>query len=467
MKIYNKFIFAILALLILSAMTFANALDTKTPKNEVLVVSQTEDPTIISVQPTDTVPDITIAPIPDITITPIADITNTPISTPLPSTPVATIGTSSTSTPVATIGTSSTSTPVATSSTSTPVGTSSTSTPVGTSSTSTPIATATIGTTTNGSGSNVTSDSATNVTSDNATNVTSDNATNVTSDNATNVTSDNATNVTSDNATNVTSDNATDATYEESSEDSGDSTEDYENTDRNYGGGQGVTSSNVDPYSNIFKREVRIKNLISNKDVDYTFVTPEFSIYQVFVNGKENEFDITSMIEDLIERSKHTKNPVPGTVYKNENVWIGTKRLNNISVRFRINNSWISDHGINDDNYFISLLRWNGDTWLAYKTNLTGKDSEYSYYSTPNINAPILKTGTASLSLFAISALPKKINNIDISLQKGNTIPIENSQNDNKSESSESNISNQGLIMYIVGMMNDFIDIMKNTIQNI
>ena len=434
MKIYNKFIFAILALLILSAMTFANALDTKTPKNEVLVVSQTEDPTIISVQPTDTVPDITIAPIPDITITPIADITNTPISTPLPSTPVATIGTSSTSTPVATIGTSSTSTPVATSSTSTPVGTSSTSTPVGTSSTSTPIATATIGTTTNGSGSNVTSDSATNVT---------------------------------DNATNVTSDNATDATYEESSEDSGDSTEDYENTDRNYGGGQGVTSSNVDPYSNIFKREVRIKNLISNKDVDYTFVTPEFSIYQVFVNGKENEFDITSMIEDLIERSKHTKNPVPGTVYKNENVWIGTKRLNNISVRFRINNSWISDHGINDDNYFISLLRWNGDTWLAYKTNLTGKDSEYSYYSTPNINAPILKTGTASLSLFAISALPKKINNIDISLQKGNTIPIENSQNDNKSESSESNISNQGLIMYIVGMMNDFIDIMKNTIQNI
>src|SRR3989304_2995526 len=230
MKIYNKFIFAILALLILSAMTFANALDTKTPKNEVLVVSQTEDPTIISVQPTDTVPDITIAPIPDITITPIADITNTPIST--------------------------------------PVGTSSTSTPVGTSSTSTPIATATIGTTTNGSGSNVTSDS--------ATNVTSDNATNVTSDNATNVTSDNATNVTSDNATNVTSDNATDATYEESSEDSGDSTEDYENTDRNYGGGQGVTSSNVDPYSNIFKREVRIKNLISNKDVDYTFVTPEF-----------------------------------------------------------------------------------------------------------------------------------------------------------------------------------------------
>ena len=426
MKIYNKFIFAILALLILSAMTFANALDTKTPKNEVLVVSQTEDPTIISVQPTDTVPDITIAPIPDITITPIADITNTPISTPLPSTPVATIGTSSTSTPVATIGTSSTSTPVATSSTSTPVGTSST---------STPIATATIGTTTNGSGSNVTSDS--------------------------------ATNVTSDNATNVTSDNATDATYEESSEDSGDSTEDYENTDRNYGGGQGVTSSNVDPYSNIFKREVRIKNLISNKDVDYTFVTPEFSIYQVFVNGKENEFDITSMIEDLIERSKHTKNPVPGTVYKNENVWIGTKRLNNISVRFRINNSWISDHGINDDNYFISLLRWNGDTWLAYKTNLTGKDSEYSYYSTPNINAPILKTGTASLSLFAISALPKKINNIDISLQKGNTIPIENSQNDNKSESSESNISNQGLIMYIVGMMNDFIDIMKNTIQNI
>src|SRR3989304_10187505 len=123
MKIYNKFIFAILALLILSAMTFANALDTKTPKNEVLVVSQTEDPTIISVQPTDTVPDITIAPIPDITITPIADITNTPISTPLPSTPLATIGTSSTSTPVATIGTFSTWPPAPTSSTFSPSGT--------------------------------------------------------------------------------------------------------------------------------------------------------------------------------------------------------------------------------------------------------------------------------------------------------------------------------------------------------
>jgi PGF-pre-PGF domain-containing protein len=184
--------------------------------------------------------------------------------------------------------------------------------------------------------------------------------------------------------------------------------------EENYGGeGSYMPASNVDPFSNIIKYEVRGKDLLSNTSVKYEFGTLEFSIYQVFVNGEEHEPLIPVRIEHLRNTSIHVEKGVSGLVYANENVWIGTKRINYISVKFKIDNSWINENDINDK-YIVTLLRWNGMEWSACRVNMTDSDDSYTYFESENMSILPLDSATASMSLFAISTFPKKIDETNV-----------------------------------------------------
>lgn len=169
------------------------------------------------------------------------------------------------------------------------------------------------------------------------------------------------------------------------------------------GGGIGgaLMSASKDFYGNMFKHETREKDLIFNKSVKYSFSAPELSIYEVWINGKSNEMDISVRVEDLINTSKYINKPAPGIIYRNENVWIGTKRINYVAVRFKVNNSWMEKNGLNNDSY-PHLLKWDGEKWSALKTDIISSDDTYTYFEAP-------KTGSSSISLFAISGPPKSI----------------------------------------------------------
>lgn len=159
-----------------------------------------------------------------------------------------------------------------------------------------------------------------------------------------------------------------------------------------YGGG----SSSEDAYGNIFKYEIKDQNLVFNQSIKYQFTTPELGIYEILVNGKNSESDISVKVEDLIDTSEYANKSSPGVVYKNENVWIGTSGINYVTVRFRVNNSWINSHSL-DDSHYPHLLKWNGDTWLVLQTDIINKDGTYTYFEAP-------KAGSTSTSIFAISA---------------------------------------------------------------
>lgn len=168
-----------------------------------------------------------------------------------------------------------------------------------------------------------------------------------------------------------------------------------------YGEGSGgMTTSNIDPYGNIVKYEVREGNLIYNRSVEYSFTTPEFGIFKVLVNGNETEYNIPVRIETLRNTSKYAK-PAPGIVYRNENVWIGTKRLNYVGVRFKVKNSWLTENNLNDTVHPY-LLKWNGTVWFVLKTDITGNDSINTYFEAS-------KVGSSNIGIFAISAPPKLI----------------------------------------------------------
>lgn len=191
------------------------------------------------------------------------------------------------------------------------------------------------------------------------------------------------------------------------------------------GGTRVITASNIDPYSNIAKYETIERNLIANKSVEYPFTTPEFSIYTILVNSKINEYDIPLRIEDLKNTSEYGNGlvkPAPGIVYRNENIWLGSTRIQYITVKFRVENAWILDNGLDNDR-LPYLLKYNGTAWSVLKTDITGKDDKYTYFESP-------KAGNSRIGIFAISAPLRRINitNNTVNMASKNIIPVKTEQ---------------------------------------
>lgn len=154
-------------------------------------------------------------------------------------------------------------------------------------------------------------------------------------------------------------------------------------------GGSGVITR--EPYDNIAKYESGERNLVASRPVTYSFTSPELAIYQVVITGKENENNAAVRVESLKSTSKLVKIDPPGTVYTNENVWAGTKRIGDVLIRFRVKNSWIETNNVARTD--IQLLNWSGIEWKPLESRMINKDSNYTYF----------ESKTTGLSLFAIS----------------------------------------------------------------
>lgn len=157
------------------------------------------------------------------------------------------------------------------------------------------------------------------------------------------------------------------------------------------GGGGGLTA---EPYENIAKTETYDRNLVSNTPVLYTFKLPEHGIYEIYVTGKETENSIGLKVEALKGPTKIAGiSAPPGIVYKNMNIWSGSKRIKEGLLRFKVEKTWITDNNIANGELFI--VRWNGNEWTKLETSETKNDSTYTFY----------EAKTEGFSSFAITAL--------------------------------------------------------------
>lgn len=156
-------------------------------------------------------------------------------------------------------------------------------------------------------------------------------------------------------------------------------------------GGGGIVTS--EPYTNIEKAERYDKNLIANVPVTYTFKAPELDIYEIAVTGKENENGIALRVEALKGTSKLVTVQAPGTVYKNVNVWAGTKRMKEALIRFKVENSWLGSNSLAGSD--IKMVKWDGSQWTQIETAEKTKDDTYTYY----------EAKTDTFSVFAITGV--------------------------------------------------------------
>jgi len=155
-------------------------------------------------------------------------------------------------------------------------------------------------------------------------------------------------------------------------------------------GSSGVTTA--EPASNIEEYERRDATLYADNPVVYSFTTSIFAIHQVVIVGKENEYDIAVRVEHLKDTSKIVKAPAEGIIYANENVWVGSKRIKEGLIRFKVENSWITDNNLQRTD--IQMFRYT-DEWKPLETKVIDKDDTYTYF----------ESKTPGFSAFAISGL--------------------------------------------------------------
>ena len=164
------------------------------------------------------------------------------------------------------------------------------------------------------------------------------------------------------------------------------------------GGSSGVSSA--ESYDNIAKRETRDRYLYANREVTYSFVTPELAVYEIIIASRKNTNLISARIELLKGTSTLVDAPPEGTVYKNVNIWLGTygfatsENIKDAAIRFKVEKSWLTDNKLSNND--ISLAKWESGKWIELSTKLLKDDSDYVYY----------EAHTTSFSPFAIVGKP-------------------------------------------------------------
>jgi PGF-pre-PGF domain-containing protein len=156
-------------------------------------------------------------------------------------------------------------------------------------------------------------------------------------------------------------------------------------------GSGGVTTS--EPISNIEKAERYDKDIIASTPVTYSFNEGEHGISQIVITGKENENAITVRVESLKGTSNNAKTDAPGTVYKNLNIIVGTKKIKEAIIKFKVENSWLDKNKPAGSE--IRLVKWDGSKWIQRETAEKSKDGAFTYF----------EAKTDSFSSFAIVAM--------------------------------------------------------------
>lgn len=162
------------------------------------------------------------------------------------------------------------------------------------------------------------------------------------------------------------------------------------------GGSSGDSGTSGEIFLNIIVKEKYDIYIYNNKTTSIAFNHPDNPIMYIDITGNINAGAVTTSVEVLKDTSSLAKDPAPGKVNMNVNIWVGTSGFanpNNIKeavIKFRVDNSWISSNNIKSSN--IKMVRWDGSKWNALETAEKTKDNKYTY----------LEAKTNAFSPFAI-----------------------------------------------------------------
>jgi PGF-pre-PGF domain-containing protein len=219
-----------------------------------------------------------------------------------------------------------------------------------------------------------------------------------------------------------------------------------------HGGGGG---GSPEPASNVEVKELSQVFIANDKAIQFDFTKNATCVVYVGFDSKKTAGKITTIAEQLKNKSTLVSGMPEGEVYKYFNVWIGNsgfateKNIENPVLCFKVAKSWIQDKKIDQDS--ITLNRYSDKTWKQIPASLSGEDDKYLYF----------KSSVSGYSFFAITG---KASNEEDGNQAGEAVtPGTQEQDDAGSEAEPTSEGNSpGMpgfetIYCIIGLLGVFL----------
>ncbi len=197
------------------------------------------------------------------------------------------------------------------------------------------------------------------------------------------------------------------------------------------GGGGGGGAGSPEPSRNVEVKEISNERVFKGTRTYFRFKGETNDIVTVEFDPKKSFGKTTAIVEMLKNTSSIVKEPAPGIVYRNVNVWVGNsgfsspENLENTRVSFRVSKVWITEQAVSEST--IVLYRYSGNTWSPLPTTLSKEDKVYFYFTAE----------TPGFSPFAISSIEERTQSIEISSSKVGV-------NQNQDEEKQADKENQG-----------------------
>ncbi len=175
------------------------------------------------------------------------------------------------------------------------------------------------------------------------------------------------------------------------------------------GSGGGGSAGSPESTRNIELKEISNEQVFKGTHTCFTFKGATNDIVTVEFDPKKSFGKTTAIVEMLKNTSSIVKEPAPGMIYRNVNIWVGnsgfssTENLENARINFRVSRAWFTEKEI-DENTVI-LYRYSQNSWSPLSTTHNGEDETYFYFTAE----------TPGFSPFAISGIEKKTQPIEIS----------------------------------------------------
>ncbi|WP_410509110.1 PGF-pre-PGF domain-containing protein [Methanosarcina hadiensis] len=235
------------------------------------------------------------------------------------------------------------------------------------------------------------------------------------------------------------------------------------------GGGGGGGGGSPESSRNVELKEVSNEQVFKGIHTCYTFKGETNDIVTVEFDPRKNFGKTTTIVEVLKNTSSIVKEPAPGTVYKNLNIWVGNsgfsdpENLENASISFRVNRTWLSENGIKEST--IRLYRYTDSKWNSLPTTLTGGDEVFFYFraETPGFSPFAIASPEKNSQIIEINPAGNKENNLMSSGEISGEDSKENMASNEEKENKEA--PGTGMLFAAAGILASYAALRKRKIE--
>ncbi|MCO5382287.1 MAG: PGF-pre-PGF domain-containing protein [Methanosarcina barkeri] len=150
------------------------------------------------------------------------------------------------------------------------------------------------------------------------------------------------------------------------------------------GGGAGGSPEQA---KNVQVKEISQTFISNGKDVTFNFTKNATCVESITFRSTTTAGKTTTIVEELKNKSSLVSKLPEGIVYKSLNVWVGnggygtSKSIENASVNFKVNTSWVNENSINKSSILLNKYDDKNKEWVELPVNLTSEDDRFLHFT--------------------------------------------------------------------------------------